>query len=160
MNTWYLTPVCLSLLLMSCALQRDYTGAARQTAELLELEHRVFSLVNEYRRSLNLPPLRSNGVIAEFARRHSVDMARRRVPFSHKGYYSRVYEISRRLEGVSAGENVARIQGMTDPAQAALVGWLKSDGHRKVMEGNFALAGVGAAVDAMGNYYFTHMFWR
>jgi uncharacterized protein YkwD len=149
-----------ALLFFSCVNQQRYTAGTTQSTELVELEIRVHTLVNDYRRSKRLPKLKHNSIITEYARRHSRNIARKKAAFSHEGYYSRVYEISKYLDGVSAGENIAQIQGISDVPLAALAGWLKSDGHRRLMEGNFKLTGIGAAKDTMGNYYFTQIFWR
>ena len=149
-----------ALFLFSCVNQQRYTFGTTQSTELIELEIRVHTLVNDYRRSKHLPKLKNNSIITEFARRHSRNIASKKASFSHEGYYSRVYEIFKYLDGVAAGENIAQIQGVSDVPYAAIAGWLKSDGHRRLMEGNFKLTGIGAAKDSMGNYYFTQIFWR
>jgi len=124
------------------------------------LERRIFNLVNQYRKSINMPPLHLTQIIIKYARQHSKNIATNRTPFSHNGYNSRIRGISLSIPYTSAGENIAHVQGTPKIAQAALAGWLQSDGHRRVMEGNFYYTGIGAAVDSMGNYYFTQIFWR
>jgi len=39
-------------------------------------------------------------------------------------------------------------------------GWLNSPGHKKNIEGNFTLTGIGYARDHKGNIYFTQIFSR
>lgn len=124
------------------------------------LERAIHEQVNEYRRSQNLPPLKLDSNIIAVARAHSKAMASGRATFSHDGFDQRVEEISRRIDYRSAGENLAYNFGYSDPGKQAVVGWIKSPGHRKNMEGNFDLTGIGVAQNAKGEYYFTQLFIR
>jgi uncharacterized protein YkwD len=83
-------------------------------------------------------------------------MAKGNVSFGHDGFSQRVKAIG--IPYKKAAENVAFNQGYTDPATVAVKGWIKSDGHRKNMEGDFDLTGIGIAQNARGEYFFTQIF--
>lgn len=58
----------------------------------------------------------------------------------------------------AAAENVAYNRGYTDPVAKAVEGWLNSSGHRRNIEGNYNLTGIGVAKNSQGAYYFTQIF--
>ncbi|NES83209.1 MAG: CAP domain-containing protein [Moorea sp. SIO2B7] len=127
-------------------------------ASLRNLEQQVHRQVNQYRKSLNLPPLRLDSRISDQSRIHSQWMARGEVPFSHDGFNRRVREIGQNISYRSAAENVAFNQGHSDPATVAVKGWIKSPGHHKNMVGYFDLTGIGVSRNNKGEYYFTQIF--
>jgi uncharacterized protein YkwD len=45
-------------------------------------------------------------------------------------------------------------------AREVVNGWLKSPGHKKNIEGNFVLTGIGYARSKKGDIYFTQIFSR
>jgi uncharacterized protein YkwD len=128
------------------------------SGKFTELEQSFYQQVNQYRKSRNLPPLALDNRISVQARVHSEAMASGRVPFSHNGFDDRVKIISRSISYRSAAENLAYNQGYSDPTKQAVEGLIKSPGHRKNMEGNFNLTGVGVSKNAQGEYYFTQIF--
>lgn len=123
-----------------------------------DLEKSVFEQVNRYRAALDLPPLRMNAKITKQARLHSQNMARKKIPFSHRGFERRVRAIP--IGFRNASENVAFNQGYDDPVNQAIVGWLTSPGHLKNIKGNFNLTGIGVATNSQGEIYFTQIFIR
>ncbi|OCR00522.1 serine protease [Oscillatoriales cyanobacterium USR001] len=125
---------------------------------LTDLEKSVHERVNKYRASRNLPPLTLNSSIIEQARIHSQNMANGKVPFSHNGFQQRVDIIGKSITYRSAAENVAYNLGFSDPDRNAVEGWIKSPGHRKNMEGDYNLTGIGIAKNPKGEYYFTQIF--
>jgi uncharacterized protein YkwD len=98
--------------------------------------------------------------ISAQARLHSQAMADGSASFSHQGFDDRVELISQILSYRSAAENLAYNQGYSDPVDAAVQGWIKSEGHRRNMVGEFNLTGVGIARNGAGEYYFTQIFIR
>ncbi|MGD1874635.1 MAG: CAP domain-containing protein [Mastigocoleus sp.] len=122
------------------------------------LEKVVFKRVNSYRIAKGLPKLKLNSRISRQARVHSLNMARKRVPFSHNGFEKRVTSIPLRF--TSAAENVAFNQGYNDPAAEAVRGWLDSPGHYKSIVGNYDLTGIGVATNKEGEVYLTQIFLR
>jgi uncharacterized protein YkwD len=117
-------------------------------------------LINQHRASQGLAPLASNATIAKQAKQHSQNMATGKVPFGHDGFDQRAKEIGKEIPIASAGENVAYNRGASDPAQRAVQGWLNSPGHRRNIEGNFSLTGIGVSRNSKGEIYFTQIFIR
>ena len=121
------------------------------------LVRQVHQQVNEYRKSLNLPPLTLNTEISQQAMEHSKNMAQKVVKFSHEGFDGRIKAL-KNISYRSAAENVGYNQGYQDPAQQAVEGWIKSEGHRQNMTGNYNLTGIGIAKNQQEEYYFTQIF--
>lgn len=124
------------------------------------MELSIQQQVNQYRASRKLPPLTLDPRISQQARIHSQNMANAKVPFSHQGFEQRIQALARSIDYSGAAENVAFNQGFSDPVSQAVQGWIKSSGHRKNMEGNYNLTGIGIAKNAKGEYYFTQIFIR
>ncbi len=121
-----------------------------------DLEREIIIRVNQYRQSKGLPPLVSDDRLAGQARIHSLGMADGDVPFGHDGFLERIKAAG--IPCLAAAENVAMNGGFEDPAAEAVRGWLNSPGHRANIEGDYDLTGVGAAVNGVGEYYFTQIF--
>ncbi|MFQ5584977.1 MAG: CAP domain-containing protein [Calditrichia bacterium] len=58
----------------------------------------------------------------------------------------------------AAGENLAYNPGFGDVAKSTFEAWLKSPGHRKNIEGEFDLTGIGVVKTENESYYFTQIF--
>jgi len=125
-------------------------------ADIKSLQNDILKLVNQHRAKLHLGALQMNEVATAEATRHSVDMAKGRTGFGHSGFDSRMKNINQKLGGVHAtGENVA--YGKID-AEEVMDMWLHSPGHKKNIEGNFSLMGIGIAQSRDGYLYFTQIF--
>lgn len=135
--------------------QSDALASSSQEDDLVMEVHRG---VNQYRQSLNLPPLSLNAQISQQAQNHSQNMAQQEVKFSHRGFDSRLEAIKDQISYRSAAENVASNQGYDNPAERAVKGWIKSEGHRQNMIGDYNLTGIGVAQNQQGAYYFTQIF--
>jgi len=133
----------------------NITLASRSIADL---EKAANQQINQYRASKKLPPLSVDSRITQQARIHSENMASGKVKFSHDGFDGRAKAIA--IPYQSVAENVAYNMGFSDPVRNAVDGWIKSEGHRKNMEGQFNLTGIGIAKNAKGEYYFTQLFVR
>lgn len=125
---------------------------------IARLEQDTLQKVNQYRLSKGLSPLRSDPRLAEQARRHSREMASRRITFGHPGFRRRVRAIDRQIPSRRVGENVAYIFSQTDPSDRAFQGWLRSTQHRNNMEDRFDLTGIGIAQDDKGAFFMTQIF--
>jgi uncharacterized protein YkwD len=121
------------------------------------METEILQYVNEDRRDHGLEPLQINALESSLALKHSQDMASGKVNFGHDGFNSRAKTIQKSLGSNEIGENVAS-GPMT--AREVVDGWLKSPGHKKNIEGNFTLTGIGYARDKKGSIYFTQIFSR
>lgn len=128
------------------------------SGQFTAMEQSVHQQINQYRKSRKLPPLTFDARIAQQARNHSQAMASGRVPFSHNGFDQRAKAIAQVIRFNGAAENVAYNQGASDPGKKAVQGWLNSTGHRKNIEGNFDLTGIGIVKNAKGYYYLTQIF--
>lgn len=133
---------------------------AKRVDNLDELKQSVHQQVNEYRASKNLPPLQLDPRISEEAVKHSEAMASGEVKFSHDGSKQRFQAVGQKIPYRMIAENLAYNSGYADPGRKAVEGWIASDGHRRNMEGNFNLTGIGIARNAKGEYYFTQIFVR
>ena len=83
-------------------------------------------------------------------------MATKRVPFGHAGFDQRIDALLDNIKGSdAAAENVAY---GPKSAEDVVKMWLNSSGHRKNIEGNFNLTGIGIAQDKDGRPYCTQIF--
>jgi uncharacterized protein YkwD len=127
-------------------------------AAFASMSRQILVFVNEYRRTKGLPALEPNSFISSVALGHSRDMLTGKSPFGHDGFRQRINVISSRLGKLHvAAENVA-----SGPmgAREVVDGWLNSPGHRRNIEGDFRLTGIGLAEGRNGMIYFTQIFVR
>jgi uncharacterized protein YkwD len=135
-------------------------SANSKAIPLATIKQSVYAQINQYRQSRKLPSLSLNSAISEQATNHSQAMARKQISFSHDGFDRRVQVIGKVIVYSSSAENIAYNQGHSDPAKVAVDGWLKSPSHRRNIEGQFDLTGIGVARNSAGEYYFTQIFIR
>lgn len=118
----------------------------------------ILVYVNQYRAKLGLKPLIMNKSMVIEAAKHSRDMARHAIPFGHRYFNKRIHRLFKEITQCQAGaENVA--YNYKD-AKEVVRNWLTSRGHRRNIEGNYNLTGIGLARDARGKLYFTQIFLR
>lgn len=158
--------VLLSLALLSCstpmpAAETKNNPAPATPKEALvsnKLNNDILYYVNEYRQSRGLKRLELLDVATVQAYMHSRDMATGKAAFGHGGFEQRIHIISQSEGRISASaENVA--YGELS-AREVVRGWLNSPGHKKNIEGNYALTGIGTYKDRQGVIYFTQIFLR
>ena len=154
------TVVLVCSTLLGCTISHKATGQEGTVTEVLQLEQEVHQLINRYRISKDLPPLIAHEIITRQARMHSRAMATKRIPISHSGFDQRVEIISRSLPLRAAAENIAYNRGYSHCVQRIAQDWLKSTVHRKNIEGDYHLTGIGVAVDSQGACYITQIFWQ
>jgi len=122
------------------------------------MENDILYYINQYRKSAGKTELKMINAASTEAAKHSNAMASRNTGFGHQGFEIRVTNISRQIGPVSAAaENVA--YGKLT-AQQVVNGWLKSPGHKKNIDGNYTLSGIGVAKDNKGVIFFTQIFLR
>jgi len=146
--------------IVGCTVPFEPAHERAPSRELLRLEQEVHRLVNRYRVSQNLAPLATHEIITEQARMHSQAMAQKKISLGHRGFAKRVERISRFLPLRAVAENVGYNKGYPDSAQRAVEVWLDSIEHRRNIDGDFQLTGVGVVRDIRGAYYFTQIFWE
>lgn len=128
-------------------------------AELItEMEQSILHQINQYRASKGLPALAWSSDIANEARSHSRNMAKKIIGFGHQGFDKRSKAITNSTQSRTAAENVAWVMSRRDPAGQAVEAWLKSAKHLQNIEGNFGLTGIGISISSSGEYYFTQDF--
>jgi uncharacterized protein YkwD len=126
------------------------------------IERRVFELINREREQNGVRPLVWIERAANIARIHSNNMARNHF-FGHEGLDGRMVADRADKSGLSnwnqIGENIAWISGYDDPATRAVLGWMRSPGHRRnILDRKYAETGLGLAIADDGKYYFTQVF--
>ncbi len=122
-----------------------------------EMSARILELVNLHRDSLGLSTLKmDNQYASAFAVDHTQYMIEReQINHDNFGYRSEGIKYYDNAEVV--GENVA--YGF-DTAEKVMNAWLKSPGHRDIIEGNFTHSGFGVMKSDKGRNYFTQIFYR
>lgn len=156
--------VLLSVGILLAACQKGTTsssvayGRDDDNINLTGMEKNILRYVNDYRRQIGKPELKMIDAASDEADKHSANMAARRTGFGHEGFENRVARIGKQIGGVSAAaENVAYGE-LT--AKEVVNGWLHSPGHKKNIEGNYTLTGIGVAKDKNGTVFYTQIFLR
>lgn len=118
----------------------------------------ILYYVNQHRAAMGLNKLQSFDAATVQAYAHSKNMATGKTPFGHNGFEDRIGTIVKAEGRMSASaENVA--YGNLS-AREVVQGWLKSPGHKKNIEGNYLLTGIGTYTDNRGVVFFTQIFLR
>ena len=140
-------------------LERVRTEPIDVLSYIRDFERRTHVLVNEHRIAIGLQPLEYSEALATIARQHSQAIATGYEFFSHDGFEERKRMAQGFVRLETFAENLAL--NNSSPASApvdAVAGWLDSPGHRKNMEGQFNLTGIGCARGKDGVFYFTQLF--
>ena len=119
-------------------------------------------MLNLVRTEKGMPPLVWNDEIAELARVHSQNMAANKF-FSHRDLDGLTVDGRAESSGITnwrgIGENIATLQGYSDPAPVAVEKWMQSPGHRQnILGGRWSESAIGIALAADGTYFFTQVF--
>lgn len=125
-------------------------------------ELRAFELVNTERVKKGLRPLVWDAELTRMARLYSEKMASQNF-FSHKSPDGEGLRERCRAMGIVGfkrlGENLGYNKGFADAAVSAVVGWMRSEGHRDhILDREFTRSGLGIARSAEGRVYFTQVF--
>lgn len=139
--------------------QLSYAGKpVKQVDSDTAIQNAILVHINEYRQKHGLSPLKMDNKIVKEAKKHSLDMANHRMSFGHKYFNSRIDRLHAQIKNSNAGaENVA--YNYKD-AQDVVNNWVRSPGHKRNIEGNYNLTGIGIARDKKGKIYFTQIFLR
>jgi len=131
-------------------------GSTLRNPEYIGRQALEFS--NEFRKSLNLPPMIWNQQIYFIGVEHSKNMADGKVGFGHDGFDDRIKRYP--FPFTNAAENVAMNNCDATVAKTSVDGWIKSPGHRKNLVGNFNICAIGVYQGTNGNWYLTQLFAR
>lgn len=136
-----------------------WAAQAQKTASFEQnTQKAILYYVNQYRAKHHLKPLKINASMSAEATQHSLAMAHHAVPFGHQNFNKRINRLFKEIKQCQGGsENVA--YNYKD-AKDVVRNWLTSSGHRRNIEGNYNLTGIGVARDNKGKLYFTQIFLR
>lgn len=155
----------LSVFIVLAACQRGTTSSSvaydkngGDNISLTGMEKNILYYVNQHRHEMGKADLKMIDPASDVATQHSANMAAHRTAFGHDGFENRVAAIGKQIGDVhAAAENVAYGE-LT--AQEVVNGWLHSPGHKKNIEGDYVLTGIGVAKDKNGTIFYTQIFLR
>lgn len=122
------------------------------------VEREIWERINQHRRTIQMPVLEYSMAMAQQAQAHSEQMGSGAVPFGHQGFDERAEAIAETVQFNGISENVAWCSDTKAIADTAVKLWLASPSHRKNIEGDFTLTGIGATLNQRGVWYFTQIF--
>ena len=117
-------------------------------------EIETMALINDYRVSVGLNPLKQNDYISLKAEEHNEQMITTNV-VSHDGFVARSENIMSVLGAKKVAENIAYNYSTS---QAALNAWLNSPTHKENLVGDFTHFGISIRLNAEGKKYYTNIF--
>lgn len=122
--------------------------------ETKSIELEILELINNHRLSEGLSPLQSMSIIKSTAFTHTDYMVDTQT-VSHANFFTRSKYLKSNAGAKSVSENVA--YGYSS-AESVVGAWLRSEPHKKNMEGDFTNFEVSAEKDVDGRWYFTNIF--
>ena len=132
--------------------------SATATESIATSEEKCIVEINRVRQQYGLKPLKAWKALSDCARGHSQNMASEKCPFGHDGFNQRADHMWGHASLSSFAENVAYSYNYDDHVAVAVDGWMKSQGHKKNILGDFEETGVGVAINAEGEFYITQLF--
>ena len=119
---------------------------------VIELE--TMSIINDYRVSVGLIPLKISNYISYISEKHTTYMINGNFT-NHNGFVGRQEDLVSTLGAKRVGENVAYNYST---AKGVLNGWLNSPTHKQNIEGDFTDFGISIRVNSTGKKYYTNIF--
>ncbi len=126
--------------------------ATELEAKTIEVE--ILDLINDHRLSLGLNPLIDMMLVKSVAYTHT-DYMVDNDEVSHANFFERSNYLKQNAGAQKVSENVA--YGYSS-AESVVRAWLKSEGHKANIEGDFTNFDVSAEVNAEGKWYYTNIF--
>jgi uncharacterized protein YkwD len=124
------------------------------TPETKTIEVEILELINNHRLSMGLTALSDMTVVKSVAFTHTDYMVDNN-EVSHANFYKRSDYLKANAAATKVSENVA--YGYSS-AESVVTAWLKSDGHRANIEGDFTNFDLAAEQNAEGKWYYTNIF--
>ncbi len=118
------------------------------------IESDILHLINNYRVNNGFSSLNKLQVIKTQTSNHTNYMIEKN-EVSHDFFFQRKEYLTENANAVKVGENVA--YGYSS-AEAVVKAWIKSEGHKKNIEGNYTHFDITAKKNADGKWYFTNIF--
>ncbi len=144
----------------SCATDDSIDDTAEQlelkvtTLQAKSIEIEILELINNHRLTLGLNALDGMKVVKSVAYTHTDYMVDKN-QVSHDNFFSRSSYLKQNAGAVKVSENVA--YGYTS-AQSVVKAWLKSEGHKANIEGDFTNFDISAEENEEGRWYYTNIF--
>ncbi|WP_299665819.1 CAP domain-containing protein [uncultured Polaribacter sp.] len=151
----YSAILAVLLLGISCSETSESTSMIDETiSSESAVENEIIELLNKYRSSKSLSELNKLDVIKTQTDIHT-DYMIEKMEISHDDFTNRADYLKKNTSAKLVAENVA--VGYSTP-KAVVDGWIKSDGHRKNIEGNFTHFHVTAKQNSNNVWYYTNIF--
>jgi len=153
----------MSVLAISCTpIEDDYISNNIKTIdvntkpyEYSNDEFEVMELINEYRVNNGLNELKSLDFVSHLCNGHDNNMIQTST-VSHAGFQYRANIIFNTIESSNVAENIAY---NFDNPNSAVLAWIKSEGHKANLLGDYDYYGIGVVVDSITNKkYYTNIF--
>lgn len=159
LSTYLPALALIGLLSLSCStdsIEEDKIDAMTNTyaPQAKQIEIEILELINNHRISLGLNTLNSLNSVKAQAYSHTDYMIKEQ-QVSHDNFYQRSTSLKNNPGASAVAENVAYAYSS---AQSVVNAWLTSDGHKKVIEGDFTNFDISAEKDTEGKWYFTNIF--
>jgi uncharacterized protein YkwD len=122
--------------------------------ETKTIEVEILELINNHRLSMGLTALSDMTMVKSVAFTHTDYMVDNN-EVSHANFYKRSDYLKAKAGATKVSENVA--YGYSS-AESVVRAWLKSDGHRTNIEGDFTNFDLAAEQNAEGKWYYTNIF--
>jgi len=152
--------LCCALILTSCSSNEteivDNNPEMSITVSEKSIESDILTLINNYRVNNGFSSLSKLEVIKSQTNNHTNYMIEKN-EVSHDFFYQRKEYLTQNASAVSVAENVA--YGYST-AESVVNAWVKSDGHKKNIEGDFTHFDITAERSSDGKWYFTNIFVR
>ena|SRR5690606_1884062 len=151
-----LSVVLVACFCLACGSDQDATAEviSDQSGNYLQMETEIHEQINQYRLSQGLAALEPVGLIAGQAGDHNSHMIAKK-EVCHHGFGHREKQLGDGLGAQVVAENVG--YGF-QTAQGVVQAWIKSEAHKKNIEGDFDSMGIAASQNDQGLYYFTNIF--
>lgn len=155
----WLLAVCV-LSLSSCSKENledlEPTGPTSEVipVDYSALELEVLDLVNDYRAENDLSQLIFVDEISRQAQTHNFHMIESN-EVCHDDFAARYSVLVSSIRAKAVSENVAF--GYRT-AEAVVAAWIKSEGHKRNLDGEYTHFGISIEEDAQGKFYYTNIF--
>ncbi|GGZ70697.1 CAP domain-containing protein [Algibacter mikhailovii] len=156
---WPFIALLTVMTLLSCSTDSLDDNANSLELNLVETEAKaieieILGLINDYRLSLDLDPLKEMSVIKSVANSHTYYMIDNDV-VSHDNFFARSNYLKSNIGAKTVSENVAYGFGT---AQGVVNAWIKSENHKANLEGDYTNFDISAEKSIEGRWYFTNIF--
>ena len=132
----------------------DAMELSLQEIQAKTIEVEILDLINDHRLSLGLDPLADMPVVKSVAYSHTDYMVDNDA-VSHDNFFRRSNYLKSNAGAKKVSENVA--YGYSS-AESVVKAWIKSEGHKANIEGDYTNFDISAERNEDGRYYYTNIF--